>query len=301
MSLSLRQLRYFTALAQTLHFGKAADLCFVTQSTLSAGIKELEESLGAALAERTKRRVVLTPLGQEIAKRATTLLCDVEDIKALAATQHLPLSGSLRLGVIPTIAPYLLPSALPALRAAHPELDLILIEDQTEPLLKALREGQVDVVIMALPWPSDEFTHITLFSDPFQLACAKTHTLAKRVSVTTSDFANEPLLLLADGHCLREHALAACAYKGHEGQRGLEGASLLTIAQMVAGGFGVTLLPQMAIDAGLARLSNLATVPLKKGTSAREIGLLWRKTSDRDAEFEKLGAFFKPVPVQENL
>ncbi|MDQ7020089.1 MAG: hydrogen peroxide-inducible genes activator [Robiginitomaculum sp.] len=295
MSLSLRQLRYFVALAETLHFGKAATRCFVTQSTLSAGIKELEESLGARLAERTKRRVVLTPLGQEVAVRARALLRDAEEIKALTASYRQPLSGALRFGVIPTIAPYLLPRALPDIRAAHPDLDLILIEDQTERLLQSLREGRLDVVLMALPWPSDEFTSFTLFADPFQLACPKDHRLAKCKQVCSDDFADEPLLLLADGHCLREHALNACSFKGRRGQRGMEGTSLLTLAQMVAGGLGITLLPQMAIDAGLARLSNLALVPLEPNSNARDIGLLWRKTSGRDEEFKQLGAFFDPV------
>ncbi|PHS21645.1 MAG: LysR family transcriptional regulator [Robiginitomaculum sp.] len=292
MSLSLRQLRYFTVLAETLHFGKAAARCFVTQSTLSAGIKELEDSLGARLAERTKRSVVLTPLGQEVSVRAKALLRDAEDLKSLTASYRQPLCGELRLGVIPTIAPYLLPRALPRIRAAHPDLDLILIEDQTERLLQTLRDGHIDLVLMALPWPSTEFTSTTLFADPFQLACPKDHWLAKYKQVCPDDFADEPLLLLADGHCLREHALSACSYKGHSGQRGMEGTSLLTLSQMVAGGLGVTLLPQMAIDAGLARLSDLALVPLEPDSNARDIGLLWRKTSGRDDEFTKLGAFF---------
>ncbi len=294
MSLSLRQLRYFTALSKTLHFGKAAEQCFVTQSTLSAGIKELEESLGVRLAERTKRRVVLTPLGQDVAIRAQNILRDANELIAFTASSRKPLSGTLRLGVIPTIAPYLLPHALPKLRQEFPDLDLVLVEDQTERLLQALRDGRVDVVLMALPWPSQEFTSLTLFTDCFMLACPKGHPLAKLKTASATDFAEEPLLLLADGHCLREHALRACAFKGHAGQQGLEGASLLTIAQMVAGGLGITLLPQMAVDAGLARLSNLALVPLKEGSSAREIGLLWRKTSGREEEFQKLGQFFTP-------
>jgi LysR family hydrogen peroxide-inducible transcriptional activator len=295
MTFSLRQLRYFTALADTLHFGKAAEQCFVTQSTLSAGIRDLEEALGARLAERTKRRVVLTPLGQEVCERAQAILRDAEDIKSLTARYRKPLSGALRLGIIPTIAPYLLPHALPGIRAAHPALELILIEDQTERLLQALRDGRVDVVLMALPWPSAEFTSLTLFSDPFQLACPKAHPLAKRDQICANDIADEPLLLLADGHCLREHALAACAFKGRAAQRGLEGASLMTLTQMVAGGLGITLLPQMAIDAGLARLCELAVVPLRSNSNARDIGLVWRKTSGRDEEFEKLGEYFTPA------
>ncbi len=295
MGLSLRQLRYFVALSQTLHFGKAAQACFVTQSTLSAGIKELEDRLGAPLAERTKRKVLLTPLGRDVAARAQALLTDADDIMALAATQRAPLSGRLRLGVIPTIAPYLLPRALPDLRASHPALDLVLVEDQTAHLLASLAAGQIDVVLMALPWPSDDFTTLPLFDDAFQLACPKAHRLAKQSVVSPADFADEPLLLLADGHCLRDHALAACALKGHAKMRGFEGASLLTLTQMVAGGLGVTLLPQMAIDAGLARLSDLAVIPLADGTPPRTIGLLWRKTCGRDEEFKTLGAFFKPI------
>ncbi len=295
MTISLRQLRYFAALAQTLHFGKAADLCFVTQSTLSAGIKELEDGLGAVLAERTKRKVMLTPLGETIAERARALLRDIEDIKALAAQKRQPLSGPLRLGVIPTIAPYLLPRALPDLRAQYPTLDLILIEDQTTRLLQDLRDGSVDVVLMAQPWPTDEFTSTVLFTDRFSLACAKTHRLSSSKQVCPADFAEEPLLLLTDGHCLREHALGACAFASGEAQRGYEGASLLTVAQMVAGGLGLTLLPQIAIDAGLGRLNDLAIIPLRKSASARHIAMVWRKTSSRDDEFKKLGTFFRPI------
>ncbi len=293
MSLSLRQLSYLTALERTLHFGKAAEACGVTQSTLSAGIRELEQSLGVQLAERTKRKVILTSLGQEIAIRAQGLLRDADDIRALAATRRQPLTGTVHLGVIPTIAPYLLPRCLPVLRQSQPELDLILLEDQTLRLLDALRAGKIDVVLMALPWPTEEFTTLTLFSDAFQLACPKGHPLGSKKSVTPDDFEENPLLLLADGHCLREHALDACALDARNAQRGVEGASLLTVAQMVAGGLGITLLPQIAIDAGLARLSDLALVPLAKGASARDIGLVWRKTSGRDTEFEKLGTFFK--------
>lgn len=292
MSLSLRQLRYFTALAGTLHFGKAAKLCFVTQSTLSAGIKELEARLGAPLAERTKRSVVLTALGREVAGRARVLLRDADEIEALAAAHKKPLSSELRLGVIPTIAPYLLPAALSALRAAHPDLDLILVEEQTAHLLDSLRAGRIDVVLMALPWPLAELASQVLFADPFVLACRHDHRLAKRKTISAADIAEEPLLLLADGHCLRDHALAACTFKGHKVMRGYEGASLMTLAQMAAGGLGVTLLPQMAVDAGLARLSGLATVPLSPGTPPRQIALVWRQTSGRDAEFGALGQFF---------
>ena len=292
MTLSLRQLGYFAALSDTLHFGKAAEACCVTQSTLSAGIRELEARLGAKLAERTRRSVVLTPLGREIASRAKALLRDAHEIEALAATQRQPLSGPLHLGVIPTIAPYLLPGALPALRAAHPALELVLAEDKTAQVLQDLREGRLDVVLMALPWPIEGLSSASLFDDPFVLACRPDHRLARRKMVSPADFAEEPLLLLADGHCLRDHALAACALDGHQVMRGYEGASLLTLAQMAAGGLGLTLLPHMAVDAGLARLSGLATVPLAPGTPPRQIALVWRKTSGRDAEFAALGKFF---------
>ena len=294
MALSLRQLRYFVALAETLHFSKAAKKCFVTQSTLSAGIRELESSLGAPLAERSKRKVVLTALGHEVVERARALLRDARDIETLAASRRAPLSGPLRLGVIPTIAPYLLPHCLPALRAAHPALELILIEDQTRRLLEALREGTLNLVLMALPWPVEGLHSRVLFDDPFYLACPPEHPLAGRDQVSAGDFAKEPLLLLADGHCLRDHALAACAFKGHQAVPGYEGASLMTLAQMAAGGLGLTLLPRMAVQAGLARLSNLAAVPLSPDTPPRQIGLVWRKTSARDEEFEALGRFFAP-------
>jgi LysR family hydrogen peroxide-inducible transcriptional activator len=207
---TLRQLRYLVALDDYRHFGRAAEACAATQSTLSAGLQELEATLGASLVERTKRRVLMTPLGDEVVVRARRLLRDAEEIGALARSAGEPLSGPLRLGVIPTVGPYLLPKVMPYLRTVHPNLRLYLREDLTARLLARLGDGDLDLVLLALPYRADEFEFESLFDDPFVLACPPGHSLATDVSIPNSLAIEEDLLLLEEGHCLREHALAAC-------------------------------------------------------------------------------------------
>ena len=285
---SLKQLRYLVALSEHEHFSRAAEACSVTQSTLSAGIKELETLLGASLAERTKRSVRLTPLGRDIAERSIVLLREAEDIVELAAAGRAPLTGDLHLGVIPTIGPFLLPKVLPAIRRRYPKLRLFLREEQTADLLTRLADGRLDAVLMAFPYPTEGVRVRMLLDDRFRLACVPGHRLAGRNSVSDADIVGEPLMLLEEGHCLRGHALDAC----HMDERGMgrefEATSLATLVPMVAEGLGITLLPELAIRAGIAAGAELALVPFSGPSAKREIGLAWRKSSTRAHEFELL-------------
>ena len=286
---SLKQLRYLVALEEHRHFGRAATACFVSQSTLSAGLKELETALDAELVERNNRTVVFTALGVEVAKRAKRVLREAEELAELAARSREPLSGRLRLGVIPTIAPYLLPKTLPYLRKAYPKLQLYLTEDQTARLLALLDDGTLDLVLMALPYHAAEVETLALFKDGFQLVTRKDDPLAQKKSVMTSDLKDANLLLLAEGHCLREHALAACRLPQAD-SGGFAGASLNTLVEMVAGGLGVTLLPDMAVPAHVPKSGELVARPFDRGGEGRQIGLAWRTTSSRGAEFREFGA-----------
>jgi len=297
---TMKQLQYLTALAEHMHFGLAAEACFVTQSTLSSGIRDLEEVLNAPVAERTNRSVMLTPLGEKLAERARQLISDAEAMVELANERAAPLSGLLRLGVIPTIGPYLLPRVVPALHRAYPELELYLREDYSDRLLDWLGTGKLDALLMALPFPMDGVATDVLFDDGFVLACPPGHRLAKRRSVGMDDFADEPLLLLEEGHCLRQHSLAACSLEGRAKSKGFEATSMPTLIQMVVGGTGITLLPEMAADSGIAKGLDIALVPLKKGMGTRQIGLIWRKTSSRGEEFKLLGDFIKAQMGKEN-
>ncbi|MBI3444959.1 MAG: hydrogen peroxide-inducible genes activator [Magnetospirillum sp.] len=285
---TLRQLRYLVALAEHRHFGRAAESCFATQSTLSAGLQELESLLGVSLVERTKRKVLITPLGEEVVARARLLLRGAEDMADLARAHQQPLGGLLRLGVIPTIAPFLLPKALPALRQHHPRLKLVLREDLTARLLDRLGNCELDAAVLALPYEAPEMEMEALATDPFVLCCPPGHALAARAEISGADLAGDELLLLEEGHCLRDHALAACSLPGPKRGEGILGTSLGTLVQMVASGMGVTLLPRMAVECGILAGTDLVTRPLVGG-GARLLGLAWRKSSARADEFRLLG------------
>lgn len=284
---TLRQLRYLVALAEHCHFGKAAEACFATQSTLSAGLQELESLLGVMLVERTKRRVMLTPLGEEVVKRAREVLRGAEDMVDIAHAAQQPLSGVVRLGVIPTIGPFLLPTALPRLRARYPSLKLHLREDLTGRLLESLTAGHIDAALLALPYEAEAVTTLDLGDDSFVFAAPADHPLAAHPSISFADLAEADLLLLEEGHCLRDHALAACHLPG-KAPTGLMATSLHTLVQMVANGLGVTLLPQLAIDGNVLRGTDLIVRPLAEPAS-RRLGLVWRASSPRAAEFSLLG------------
>ena len=285
---SLKQLRYLVALEEHRHFGKAAASCFVSQSTLSAGLKELESALDAELVERNNRTVVFTALGLEVSNRAKRVLREAEELAELAAKGREPLSGRLRLGVIPTIAPYLLPKTLPVLRKAYPKLQLYLTEDQTARLLALLDDGTLDLVLLALPYHAENVETLALFKDGFQLVTRKDSPLAQKKTATTADLKDTDLLLLAEGHCLREHALAACRLP--QADSGFAGASLNTLVEMVAGGLGVTLLPDMAVPMHVPKQGELVARPFDRSGAGRQIGLAWRTTSSRAEEFREFGA-----------
>ncbi|MBL4696132.1 MAG: hydrogen peroxide-inducible genes activator [Rhizobiaceae bacterium] len=285
---SLKQLEYLVALADEQHFGKASARCNVTPSTLSAGIRELENLLGSLLAERTKRSVLMLPLGLEIASRARSLLRDAEDIMELAASQNEPLTGNMRLGVIPTIGPFLLPRTLSAMHEKFPALRLFLLEDRTDNLLEKLRSGEIDVALIALPYNIEGFTSHVLFEDQFQLACPKKHALASLSQISRTEITGQSLMLLEEGHCLRGHILNAYRLGGQKKLKEFEATSLHTLVQMVAAGLGLTLLPQIAIDANITAGTDIKLIPLADAAS-RQIGLVWRKSSPRDAEFKLLG------------
>lgn len=287
---TVKQMQYLLALADTLHFGEAAKKCFVTQSTLSAGIRDLEAVLNLQVAERTKRSVRLTSAGRDIVARSRAIILQTTEMLEAASVGQELLCGTMHLGIIPTIAPFLLPVALPIIRNEFPSLELVLIEDESANIVENLQKGDLDVIVYALPYSTVGLQNMDLFEDEFYLTIPSTHKLAKKKSVQLSDFANEEMLLLNHGHCLRDHALAACSSIGHEQARSFDGTSLHTIVQMVAGGIGVTLLPKMAVKSGIARHADLTTIPINDSVQARTIAIAWRKTSPRSADFRELGS-----------
>ena len=291
---TLRQLRYLVGVVDRCHFGQAAAACNVSQSTLSAGIQELEDLLGAPLLERTKRTVVPTALGRDVADRSRDLLKGAEELMDVAQAAREPMAGPLRLGVIPTVGPFLLPRALPQLRETFPKLQLYLREDQTARLLERLNAGELDAVLLALPYALGDLEVMDLGEDRFSVVYPADHRLPASGVATPADIASENLLLLEDGHCLRDQALAACELESARRNTAFNGTSLHTLAQMVANGLGVTLMPQMALDAGIVRGLDVAVRPMADGTSHRRIGLVWRRTSARKETFRRLGEALRP-------
>lgn len=291
---SLKQLEYLVALDDQQHFGHAAEACHVTPSTVSAGIKELEDLLTVTLAERDKRSVLMTPVGRQIAERGRQLLRDAEEIVALAASaEKAPLTGELRLGVIPTVGPFLLPKVLPAIWRKYPDLRLYLYEEQTDDLLAMLRRGDIDAALIALPYDVDDLEATILFEDRFQFACSKDHFLASRKRVKPRDMEDVSLLLLREGHCLRGHALEACELEQPDRMDAFAATSLYTLVHMVAANLGVTLLPQLALDGGINKIANLSIIPFVT-PSMRRIGLVWRRSTYRGDDFELLGREMTP-------
>ena len=284
-----QQLRFLTALAEHQHFGRAANACAVSQSTLSAGILTLEHQLDAAILDRgAGKRVVFTPLGQELVGRAHAALAALTAVAEAADAARAPLSGPLRLGVIPTIGPFLLPRLMPALRAAFPGLRLYLREDLTARLVERLAANRLDALLVALPCDCGGGETLALARDPFVAALPPGHALAARAEVPLAALAGERLLLLEDGHCLREQALAVCGL--HAGRPDAFAAtSLHTLVQMVAGGLGVTLLPQSAIAGGVTSGAEVVLRPLAGGGAWRTLGLAWREGAPRAAEYRALG------------
>ncbi|WP_018183548.1 hydrogen peroxide-inducible genes activator [Kaistia granuli] len=286
--ITLRQLRYFEAVTRHLHFGRAADECSVTQPALSQQIQDLEATLGVALIERGSRRIAVTPKGEEIARRAVRILGEIRDLTDYALHGGAALTGPLRLGVIPSIAPYLLPKALPLVQSTYPKLELHLRETQTNALVDELAQGKLDVVLMALPARDAGFESLPLFVDRFLLATKADENADAKIFASPDKIPPDRLLLLEEGHCLRDQALTYCRIPRSEKMSGFGAASLSTIMQMVANGYGVTLLPEMCV-AIEARDERIALSRFSAPEPEREIGLVWRRSSPRRADFEALG------------
>ena len=285
---SVRHLRHLTALHDHGHFGRAAESCHVTQSTLSASIKELESVLQVTLVDRSKRSVVLTPVGIEAVERARKIVKEVEDLVSFTTASREPLSGTLRMGTIPTIGPFLLPRVLPGLRETYRRLKLYLVEDLTDRLIASLHRGELDVVLLALPRECGAVETAILFKDQFVVGLPRGHRLAKESGIKPQNLWGEDVLLLKDGHCLRDHALDALRRLAHRSVAEFEATSLPTLVQMVDNGLGTTLLPTLAVDAGLLLGTSLITRPLLTDEPARNIGLVWRRGTGRRDEFRLL-------------
>jgi LysR family transcriptional regulator, hydrogen peroxide-inducible genes activator len=298
--MNLRDLRYLVALADERHFGRAAERCHVSQPTLSAQIRKLEEYLGVALVERQPRRVSLTDSGSRVVERARRLLLEADAIVELAKSDRDPLAGSLKVALIPTVGPYLLPHVSRRLRRDLPRLKLMLYEYQTAPLLDKLRSGEIDVGILALPVPLDWLEAVPLYEEPFTVAMPAGHPLASRDRLKLEDLKGETLLLLEDGHCLRDQALEVCSrVRVHEDQD-YRATSLETLRQMVAAGHGVTLMPQLAADSQGSSARGLRIKPFAKPAPARTIGAVWRKSTTRLSAIEAVTDSIRTVMNRES-
>ena len=289
---SIRQLRYFVALCEHRHFGRAAQACHVSQSAFSTAIRDLEKLLGAQLVDRTNRRVTVTATGRRIEAQARRCLREVEALGAIAGEVREPLSGPLRLGVIPTIAPFLLPRVLPELRQRYPRLKLYLTEDKTERLNDRLLAGELDLLLLALPYDLESVEELPLYRDRFLLACREDTTRVDPGNYRFSRLDSDSILLLEDGHCLRDHALAACSIRASEKVSRFAASSLLTLVEMVDSDLGITFLPEMAEGSAMLRNTHVRLHSMGD-RSYRTIGLGWRKGSARGEEFRLLGELLR--------
>jgi LysR family hydrogen peroxide-inducible transcriptional activator len=286
--ISLKQLKYFDAVVRTGHFGKAAEQCAVTQPALSMQIQEMEKDLGMPLLERGRNGVIPTEAGREIAGRAARILTEVRDIVDFARRQSETLAGPLHFGVIPSVAPYLLPALLPLIRDKFPDLDLSLRETQTQHLVDELLDGGLDLLLLALPVEHAEVETMKLFTDRFLLAMPKSRRIASRIRATPDLLKQDRLLLLEEGHCLRDQALAFCSLRRVDNIDTFGASNLSTLVQMVANGLGFTLLPQLAIDLE-GRRGEIKLMRFADPEPRRVIGLAWRKSSPRKRHYVDLG------------
>lgn len=285
---TLKQLQYLVALREHGHFGRAAAASYVSQSTLSAGIRELETLLGVTLVERSRRVVRFTPLGQEVIVKARAILRGAEELTDLVQAAGKPLSGSLRMSVIPTIAPFMLPRILPRLRRERPDLKLFLREEPTDTALENLQHGRVDCVLLALPYAVGDAAIAPICEDRLLVAFTPEQGREPPETISPAAIDEGRLLMLEDGHCLKEHALAACNRPELRNEATMIGTSLHTLVQMVDNGLGITMLPQMALDAGILTGTHVVARPLKAQNAVREIALIWRRASPREADFQLL-------------
>ena len=287
---TLKQLQYLVALHEHGHFGRAAESCFVSQSTLSASLRELESLLGVMLVERTRRVVRFTPLGDQVVAKAHLVLRATEELAQLVEASSQPLSGELRMSVIPTIAPFLLPRILPQLRSERPQLKLYLREEPSAAAIESLHQGRADCVVMALPFATGEVETEHLFDDRLFVAFPRDDPRDPPATVSPSLIDESRLMLLEDGHCLKDHALAACNRADLRTHATMIGTSLHTLVQMVDNGLGLTILPEMAITAGILHNTAITARPLQSANASRAITLVWRKNSPRADDFRLLAA-----------
>lgn len=285
---TIKQLQYLVALQEHGHFGRAAEACFVTQSTLSAGIRELETLIGVTLVERTRRVVRFTPLGDRIAEKARSVVREADELGDMARAAGRPLSGEMRLSVIPTVAPFMLPRILPRLRRDYPDLKLFLREEPSGAACEGLHNGRTDCVLLALPYACGEVASAPLFDDPLYVAFQPGDMPAATTTIAAADIDEHRLLLLEDGHCLKDHALSACNRPELRAEAMMLGTSLHTIVQMVDNGLGTTILPEMAVRAGILEHTGVTARPLEMPHASRTIALVWRRASPREKDFRLL-------------
>ncbi len=295
---NLRDLEYLVLLDEERHFRRAAERAFVSQPTLSGQLKKLEEQLGVVLVERTSRQVTMTEAGRAVAAQARRVLAEAKAVRDVAYTYQDPLAGELHLGIIPTIAPYLLPLCMPLLRARHPQLKLMLHEQQTAPALEQLRSTTLDLLLLALPVDTDEFTELELYSEPFLLAVAGSDPLAAKSQATLADLQGRSVLLLEEGHCLRGQALDVCYTAGASEYAGFHATSLETLRHMVGEGIGITLIPELAVPQPHSATAPIRYLPFANPPPSRRIGLLWRKGSYRESAFRSIAATISDAVAQ---
>ena len=296
--MNLRDLKYLLALADHKHFGRAAAACFVSQPTLSTQIKKLEDELGVSLVERAPRKVMLTPAGRDAAERARRIVAEVEQMKEGARRSQDPEAGTVRLGLFPTLGPYLLPHVIPRIRERFPNLELLLVEEKSDVLLSRLHEGRLDAALLALPVHDDQLHSEFLFEEPFVLAVPEGHPMAQRDSLSLHELSEQKLLLLEDGHCLREQALEVCRLSGANEKSEFRATSLETLRQMVAANVGMTLLPMLAVKPPVARSQSIHLLGFSDSHPSRQIAMLWRRSSamgDFLLEFSKV---FLELPAE---
>ena len=294
--MNLRDLKSLLALADHKHFGRAAAACFVSQPTLSTQIKKLEEELGVSLVERAPRKVMLTPAGRDAAERARRIVAEVEQMKEGARRSQDPEAGTVRLGLFPTLGPYLLPHVIPRIRERFPNLELLLVEEKSDVLQSRLHEGKLDAVLLALPVHDDQLHSEFLFEEPFLLAVPEQHPLAARDSLSLRELSQQKLLLLEDGHCLREQALEVCRLSGANEKSEFRATSLETLRQMVAANVGITLLPMLAIKPPVARSQNIHLLGFSDSHPSRQIAMLWRRSSAMGNFLLELSRVFSELP-----
>ncbi len=297
--MNLRDLKYLVALAEHRHFGKAAAACFVSQPTLSTQIRKLEEELGLPLVERAPRKVMLTPAGQDAAARARVIVAEVEQMKEAARRSRDPEAGAVRLGIFPTLGPYLLPHVIPRIRERFPHLELLLVEEKSDVLLARLREGKLDAALLALPIIDDQLHAEFLFEEPFLLAVSGQNPLASRQHLDVQELSAQRLLLLEDGHCLRDQALEVCRLFGANEKSEFRATSLETLRQMVAADVGMTLMPTLSVKPPVPRSENIRLLDLVgEGRPSRRIAMAWRRSSAMGGFLLQLAEQFKHLPKE---